>query len=132
MLSTYLVNELLDHAFGAGNRNFSAPATISVGLSTADPTEDGSGISEPSGNNYSRVATAHTDWDTASDKIIDNTSQIDFPTPSGSWGECTHFFLHDGTNYLGGDSLNTSVSPVNGQSVYFAAGALKVRIDRSS
>jgi len=129
MLSTFLVNEVLDHIFGAGNRDYTAPAVISVGLSTADPTEDGSGIAEPSGNNYSRATTAHTDWTTASSKAISNANQVDFATPSGAWGTITHFFLHDGTNFLGSGALTSSVAPAAGQSVYFAAGDLNVEVD---
>jgi hypothetical protein len=52
--SNYLENELLDHVFGAAA--YSAPATLYVGLSTADPTDDDSGLAEPSGNGYARVA----------------------------------------------------------------------------
>jgi len=48
--SNYWENKILDHIFGKGSY---APPTIYVGLSTADPTDDGSGLAEPSGNAYS-------------------------------------------------------------------------------
>jgi len=85
-------DEVLDHLFGKGSYT---PPTIYVALSTADPTDDASGIAEPSGNGYARVATAGSDWDAASGGALANAEAITFPTASGSWGTITHFALFD-------------------------------------
>lgn len=47
--------EILDHAFGKGA--WTSP-TIYIGLSTSTPAEDATGITEPSGNNYSQLTTS--------------------------------------------------------------------------
>ena len=63
----YWENEILDHLFGKGSYT---PPTIYVGLSTADPVDDASGLAEPSGNSYARIATAGADWNVASGGMI--------------------------------------------------------------
>lgn len=54
-LSDYSENELLDHLCNAA---YTPPATVYLGFSTADPTDDASGIAEPAGGNYGRKAIA--------------------------------------------------------------------------
>jgi hypothetical protein len=76
----YWENEILDHLFGKGSYT---PPTIYVGLSTADPFDDASGLAEPSGNSYARVATSGADWNTASGGTIDNANELTFPQASG-------------------------------------------------
>jgi hypothetical protein len=71
--SDYWENKILDHIFGKGNYT---PPTIYVGLSTTDPTDDGSGLTEPSGNGYTRVQTFASDWNAASNSTLDNSSDI--------------------------------------------------------
>ena len=96
----YWENEILDHLFGKGNYT---PPTIYVGLSTADPTDDATGLTEPSGNAYARVATSGANWNAASSGTIDNANDITFPEASGSWGTLTHFALFDAAS--GGNML---------------------------
>ena len=64
-LSDFLELELLDHVFGAGNRDYTSPANIFVALSSTDPGEDGAGITEPSTGGYARQSTDDTDWSIA-------------------------------------------------------------------
>jgi hypothetical protein len=49
----FLERELLDHVWGAAA--YTAPATLYHWSSTTDPTNDGSGKTEPVGNGYARV-----------------------------------------------------------------------------
>jgi hypothetical protein len=122
-------NEILDHLFGKGSYT---PPTIYVGLSTADPLDNASGLAEPSGNGYARVATAAVDWDTASGGLIDNANQIDFPTATGSWGTITHFALFDalsGGNMLAHGQLTESKGVISGDAPKFVAGDLDVTLD---
>jgi hypothetical protein len=125
----YWENEILDHLFGKGSYT---PPTIYVGLSTADPTDDASGLAEPSGNSYARVATASADWNVASGGAIANVNDITFPEATGSWGTITHFAIFDAAsagNMLAHGALNVSKSISSGDTAKFAAGDLDVTLD---
>jgi hypothetical protein len=127
--SDHWENEILDHLFGKGSYT---PPTIYVGLSTADPGDDGTGLSEPAGNGYARVATAGTDWNAASGGALDNANAVEFAEATGSWGTVTHFALFDassGGNLLAHGSLTQSKTIASGDTAQFAAGALDVSLD---
>jgi len=125
----YWENEILDHLFGKGSYT---PPTIYVGLSTADPMDDASGLAEPSGNAYARVATAGADWNVASGGAIANANDITFPEATDSWGTITHFALFDAAsagNMLAYGALSVSKSISSGDTAKFAAGDLDVTLD---
>jgi len=127
--SNYWENEILDHLFGKGTYS---PPTIYVGLSTADPGDDGSGLAEPSGNGYARVETSAADWNTASGGALDNANDITFPEATGSWGTITHFALFDaatGGNMLAEGALSASKAIDSGDTAKFAAGDLVCSLD---
>ena len=127
--SDYWENEILDHIFGKGSYT---PPTIYVALSTADPTDDGSGLSEPSGNGYARKQTSAGDWNAASGGALDNSNEIAFNEATGSWGTITHFALLDaasGGNMLAHGALSQSKSIGSGDTAKFAAGDLDVSLD---
>jgi len=126
--SNYLENKVLDHVFKT--TSFSVPSNVYVALSTADPTESGGSIAEPSGNSYAR--TQCNVWNAASGGSIANTSAITFPTATGSWGTITHFALFDAStsgNMLAYGSLTASKAIGNGDTAQFAAGAITVTLD---
>jgi hypothetical protein len=126
--SDYWEDEILDHVFGKG---VYTPPTIYVALSTADPTDDGSGLAEPSGNGYARVATSGADWDAASGGALDNANAITFPEASGSWGTITHFALYDAAtngNMLAHGALDSSEAISSGEVPRFPAGDLDVSL----
>ncbi len=128
--ANYWENEILDHLFMKGA--YAALSNIWVGLSTADPLDDASGLAEPSGNNYSRVSTAGADWDAASGGALDNANAVTFPEASGSWGTITHFALFDASsvgNMLAHGALGTSKPVTSGDTLQFAAGELDVSLD---
>jgi hypothetical protein len=123
-------NEILDHIFGKGA--YTPPSNIFVALSTTDPTDTGSGISEPSGGSYARKSTAPADWDAAVSGLIDNANAITFVEATGSWGTISHFALFDALtsgNMLAHGSLTTSKIIDNGDVASFAAGDLDVSLD---
>lgn len=125
----YLEDEILDHIFGKGSYT---PPTIYVALSTADPLDDGSGMSEPSGGSYARKSTSAADWNTSSSGAIDNANDITFAQATASWGTITHFALMDalsGGNLLAHGSLTTPKAIGNGDTAKFAAGDLDVTLD---
>jgi len=128
--SDYLENKILDHIFM--KTAFSQPTNIYVALSTADPGEDGSGISEPSGNGYARVQTSGDDWNAAANGHIDNANDITFPEATGDWGTITHFALFDAAtdgNMLAYGSLSQSKTIGSGDTAKFKAGDLDVTLD---
>ncbi|MBI5578129.1 MAG: hypothetical protein HY895_03170 [Deltaproteobacteria bacterium] len=87
-LSDFAENEVLDHILGVGA--YTPPATVYLALSTADPTDAGSGLAEPSGNGYARTAIA---FGAASARAIANSAVVTFPQASGAWGTITHWAL---------------------------------------
>lgn len=122
----YWEAEILDHVFNIGA--YTAPS-IYVALSTADPTDDGSGVAEPSGNGYARVL--HSSWG-RSGSIVDNTGSVEFPEASGSWGTVTHFALYDAAtsgNMLAHGTLDASRAITSGLTPRFADGELDVTLD---
>ena len=127
--SDHWENEILDHVFGKGAYT---PPTIYVGLSTADPGDDGAGLSEPSGNGYARVATTSADWNLASGGALDNANAIEFAEATGSWGAVTHFALFDaasGGNLLAHGSLNQSKTIASGDTARVVASDLDVSLN---
>lgn len=124
----YWEDEILDHIFGKGAYS---PPTIYVGLSTADPTDDASGLAEPSGGAYARVGTEAADWSTASGGALSNAKDIVFPEATGNWGIITHFALFDagsGGNMLAHGALSDSETIASGKTARFPAGDLGVSL----
>lgn len=124
----YSEDKILDHI--TGKTSFTMP-TAYVALSTADPTDDASGIAEPSGNGYARVATTGATWDAASGGATANAAAISFPTASGSWGTITHFALYDAStdgNMLAHGELDTPTAITTNQIATFAIGAFDITL----
>jgi len=128
--SDYAENKLLDHVLGKAA--YTAP-TVYVALSTADPTDDGTGMAEPSGNGYARVATSAATWASAAAGATSNATAIEFPTSTGSWGTITHVALFDAAtdgNMLGHDELTTSRAVTSAGIIpRFSIGELDVTLD---
>ncbi|HAI10604.1 MAG TPA: hypothetical protein DCM28_02795 [Phycisphaerales bacterium] len=128
-LSNYAEDAILNALFGKTS-DFgalgSAPSMY-VGLSTADPGEDGSSDAPPSGDGYARVSTAASDWNAASSGSLDNANIIQFPEATGSWGTITHFTIYDaptGGNLIFSGALDTPKAFISGDTPLFAAGDL--------
>jgi hypothetical protein len=124
--SDYLENALLDHVFE--NSAYTQP-TIYIGASTADPTDDASGLAEPSGNGYARKA--HSTWDTAASGATENTGAITFAVSTGSWGTITHWAAFDalsGGNMLCHGALGSSQAIANNEILEFADGAIDITL----
>ena len=128
-LSDYSEDVLMDHVFNAA---YTPVSTVYVGLSTADPLDDYSGMAEPSGNNYAREAIT---FGVAAARAITHAAIITFNQASGSWGTISHWFIcnHISNTTWGTDvellahgSLNTSKSVVDGNTPSIAAGEVDV------
>lgn len=123
--SNYLENKVLLHVFGA--TSYTAPATIYVGLYTSDPGETGAGT-EVSGGSYARQSAAFT----VTGNLATNTSAIEFPTATTSWGTITHVAVLDAStsgNVLASAALAASKSIGSGDVLRINAGDLDISLD---
>jgi hypothetical protein len=123
----YAENKVLDHIFG--NTAFSAPANLYIGLSTTTITDAGGNITEPVGNNYSRVAVTNntTNFPNASSGSKSNGTAITFAQASGSWGTIVDVFVADASssgNVIAYGTLTASKSVANLDTISFAIGDL--------
>jgi len=103
-----------------------------VGLSTANPLDDATGLAEPVGNGYARVAVTTATWDPASGGSKDNGLTVTFIEASGGWGTVTYFCLFDAEtlgNLLMSFVLSDSKIIVSGDIPRFSAGQLVVNLD---
>ncbi len=124
--SDYLENKLLDHVLK--NTAYTSPSAVYVGLYTAAPTDAGGGT-EVAGNAYARVAATFA---TAASGATSNSAAVNFPTPSGSWGACTHFGVFDALtvgNLLYWGALTQTETPISGNAVSFPIGDLDITED---
>lgn len=107
--------------------------TVYAGLSTADPTKDGSGIAEPVGGDYARVAILAADWGAPANGVCSNTGTVTFPTPAGNWGTPLYATLHtavSGGSVIGYGGLdNPQAVGVGSTAPTFAAGTFRVQVD---
>ena len=114
--STYIANALLAHQ--VGKTAYTMP-TVYLALSSTTPAAAGTGVTEPSGGSYARVATTGL-WGTASAGSITNSSAITFPTATADWAAAanmTYGVLYDaatGGNMLGFGALTVPKNTLNG------------------
>lgn len=125
-------NAVLNYMFS--KTAYTAPATLYVGLSKADPGDTGSMTNEPSGNAYARVAVTNntTNFPLAVNGAKKNGTKITFPEATGSWGTITHFFLADAAingNMIGSGELLLSKTIDSGDVFYFDVNDLVITLD---
>ena len=122
---------MLDHIFM--NTPLAVPTNLYLSLSTANPTDDASGIAEPVAMNYSR--TIHNVWHAAALKISTNDGVLDSPVASGPWGEITHSFLADEDDEVTVDhiifygALVTPLTIGDGDKLRYPDAALQIKVD---
>ena len=95
--SDYAENKQIDHI--TGKTAFTKP-TAYIGLSIADPLDDGSGNAEPDGTgSYARITTSGSDWDAANGGATANATALSFPISTAAWStganNLTHFGVWD-------------------------------------
>lgn len=126
--SDYLENQLLRHAFKIGA--YTQPTNLYVALSTADPTDDGSGIAEPVGSGYARKN--HNAWVELSNSVVENDGEIVFDEATGNWGTISHFAIFDaltGGNMLGHGAVTTPKAFVSGDTARIPDGDIQISLD---
>lgn len=125
--SNYLETKVLDHVFGG--TAYTAPATLYLALFTSNPGEDASGTEvSTSGTAYVRQAAAFT----TTGNTTSNTSAIEFPTATASFGTVSHVGLMDastGGNLLAYAALSASKDIATGDVFRVPAGDLDISLD---
>jgi len=122
-IADFLENELLDHVCNAA---YTPPATVYLGLSTADPLDTGAGLAEPSGNGYVRKAITFA---AAASRQVAQNADVDFDQATGSWGTITHWALFDAEsagNMMAHGALAASKEVVSGNTPSVASGEVTV------
>lgn len=99
--SDYLEDAVLDHICGDGA--MTSPSSVYLALSTADPTDDASGLAEPAGGSYARVEVPASSFAAASGGSKSLSADVVFPEATASWGTITHLALMDSSS--GGEML---------------------------
>jgi hypothetical protein len=130
-LTTYLVNELLDHLFG--KQTFTAPDVLYAGLCT-NCTIAGVITGEPAAGAYARVALDNNDiatlWTAAANKQkINGGGAITFPTATASWGTLTVMFISDAAvagNIWSFGNLTSAITPLAGVAPVVPTGSLVI------
>ena len=123
--SNYLENKLLLHTFGA--TAYTAPTTLYLAIHTTNPAEDNTGT-EVSGSAYARQTVAFT----VTTSTASNTSAVEFPTATGSWGTLTHVGVYDALtsgNLLAYAALTTSKIISTNDVFSVPAGDLDITLD---
>lgn len=83
--ATFVVDAALDSALAA---------TCYVGLSTTTPSDDASsGVTEPVGGSYARVALLGSQWTTAAGRQKQSAVDVTFPVATADWGTVTYYVL---------------------------------------
>ena len=124
-MSNYLENALINATLR--NTAYSSPATVYVGLHTADPTDAGSGT-EVSGGSYARTAVT---FGAPSNGVSTNSADVEFPQASGTWGTITHIGIWDASstgNLLYHTALDASKAISSGDIFKIASGNLSVTL----
>lgn len=122
---------VLDALYGGAALN--VPDKLYIGLSTTQPSSDGSNFTEPTGNAYARVEVDNDSsaWD---DATVDNPSvkknkiPILFNEATGPWGTITHWGIFDapeGGNLLDWAPVLNPTSVGEGQQAQFRSGDLQ-------
>jgi hypothetical protein len=127
----YLENKVLNQNFGGVA--WTPPATLYFGLSTTTIADDGTGITEPVGSAYARVAVTNntTNFPNTTTGSKSNGTDIPFATATGAWGTVTYFFIADAStagNVLAYGALTTAKTIGNGDTARFAAGSLTISL----
>lgn len=138
-LSDYLENKLLDHLVKA--TAFSSPATLYVGLFTADPGESGVSNELTIGTGaYARAVVTNNNVNfplcpIGVAPVKSNGAVIQFPTSTTNWGTITHWAIYDAStagNMIAHGAFTRSYSAVIGDAPKIAVGALSLSFTKST
>jgi hypothetical protein len=124
-MSNYLENALINATLRA--TTFTSPATVYVGLYTADPTDAGSGT-EVSGGSYARQSVT---FGAPSNGVSTNSAAVEFPQCTSTWGTVSHIGILDAStsgNLYYHTALDSSKTIETGDVFKIAIGNLSVTL----
>ena len=104
------------------------PTAWYVGLFTADPTDTGSGATEITGNNYSRVSATFS----VTGATATTTAAVEFAAATGSWGTISHIGIFDaasGGNLIAHSALTASKAIASGDVFRIPTNDLDITLD---
>jgi hypothetical protein len=124
-MSNYLENALVNATLR--NTSYTSPTTVYVALYTTDPTDADTGT-EVSGNGYTRQSVT---FSAPSNGATSNSSAVEFPQATGSWGTVAYIGLRDASssgNLLYHTALDASKTIATGDVFRIAIGSLAVTL----
>ena len=124
-MSNYLENALINATLRA--TTFTSPATVYVGLYTADPTDAGTGT-EVSGGSYARTSVT---FGAPSNGVSTNSAAVEFPQCTSTWGTVSHIGILDAStsgNLYYHTALDSSKLIETGDVFKIAIGNLSVTL----
>ena len=130
-ITTYQANRLNNYLYGA--TSFTPNGTYYIGLSTTAVNAAGTGVTEPTGGGYKRVAVTNnkTNFTGSTGGIVQNKVQFEFPESTTAWGTITHVFISDsltGGNILYYDALTTPRTVQTATILLFAINSMKIQL----
>jgi hypothetical protein len=124
-MSNYLENALINATLRA--TTFTSPATVYVGLYTADPIDAGTGT-EVSGGSYARQSVT---FGAPSNGVSTNSAAVEFPQCTSTWGTVSHIGILDAStsgNLYYHTALDSSKTIETGDVFKIAIGNLSVTL----
>jgi hypothetical protein len=124
-MSNYLENALINATLR--NTSYTSPTTTYLALYTSDPTDADTGT-EVTGGSYARQAIT---FSSPSNGVTSNSSAVEFPTATASWGTVTYVGIRDAVtsgNLLYHTALDASKAIDTGDIFRISSGNLTVTL----
>lgn len=127
--------DMLDGLFQA--TAWTGYTSLWLALSSTEPQEDGSGITEPAAGSYARVETTNADWGAAvagAPSTKANANALTFPQATADWlagADVAFFALFDAAtvgNPVWTGTITTPKPVLNGDTAEFAVGDLVLQL----
>lgn len=108
MMTNYMKNKIQDYMFSG--TAFTPPTTYYLALSKTEPQADGTGVTEPTGGGYSRIAIDRnsSSFTTSADGTVKNKISLLSSESTANWGSIPYYAFYDartGGNLLYGGSF---------------------------
>ena len=94
MNSTYFINQIAGNIFSSKTK-YVLPEQYWIGLSSTAPNIDGSGVTEPFGDNNGYARVCLNTLPPPKDGVICNNNAIIFNESTADWGIMTHYVVYD-------------------------------------